>query len=349
MLLSEIRLTQYAHGAGCGCKIAPAVLEEILKESHAPFKDYPGLIVGNDTRDDAAVYALNEKTYLISTTDFFMPIVDDAHTFGAIATANALSDVYAMGGRPLMALALLGWPVDKIPAEVAAQVLRGAESTCAVAAIPLAGGHSIDSPEPFFGLAVTGIIEKQNLKRNNTARPGDVIYLTKPLGSGIITTAAKRNQADEADLNEAIRWMTQLNTAGEKLGSLPYVTAMTDVTGFGLLGHLLEICEGSKTSAEIFYDKVPLLNNLKNYTSRMIYPDNTMRNWQSFEKKVSGIGAESLLTLCDPQTNGGLLVCVDCAKAIDFEIFMNRFNGVFWKIGILDKPGNKEIRIHINS
>ena len=324
MLSGEIRLTQFAHGAGCGCKIAPAVLEKILKESNVLLKDFPALIVGNDTRDDAAVYALNDETYLISTTDFFMPVVDDAYTFGAVAAANALSDVYAMGGRPLMALALLGWPVDKIPAEVAAQVLEGGRSICLKAGIPVAGGHSIDSPEPFFGLAVSGIVGKQSLKRNNTARAGDLIFITKPLGSGIITTAAKRNLADEADLDEAIKWMTQLNNVGEKLGGLSYVTAMTDVTGFGLLGHLLEICEGSHTSAEIFYDKVPLMSNLKNYTSRMIYPDNTMRNWQSFEKKVSGIGTESLLTLCDPQTNGGLLVCVEDDSADDFEFFLKK-------------------------
>jgi selenide,water dikinase len=345
MLINEIRLTQFAHGAGCGCKIAPAVLEKILKESDGSIRDFPGLMVGNATRDDAAVFALDEHTCLISTTDFFMPIVDDAHTFGAIAAANALSDVYAMGGRPLLALALLGWPVDKIPAEVAAQVLEGGRSICMKAGIPLAGGHSIDSPEPFFGLAVSGIVRKENLKRNNTARVGDIIYLTKPLGSGIITTAAKRNLADEDDLIQAIRWMTELNQVGEKIGELSYVTAMTDVTGFGVLGHLLEVCEGSNTSAEIFYDKVPLMHNLKTYTSRMIYPDNTMRNWQSFEKKVSGIGAESLLTLCDPQTNGGLLVCVEEVAAQNFAFFLQE-NGISAnQIGRMEK--RKEITIHI--
>lgn len=344
-MVNEIRLTQFAHGAGCGCKIAPAVLEKILKASNVSYNDFPALIVGNDTRDDAAVFALSEDTYIISTTDFFMPIVDDAHTFGAIAAANALSDVYAMGGRPLMALALLGWPVDKIPAEVAAQVLEGGRSICWKAGIPLAGGHSIDSPEPFFGLAVSGVVKKENLKRNNTARPGDVIYLTKPLGSGIITTAAKRKLADEADLDEAVKWMTELNNVGEKLGGLSYVTAMTDVTGFGLLGHLLEICEGSHTSAEIFYDRVPLMNNLKNYTSRMIYPDNTMRNWQSFENKVSGIGAESLLTLCDPQTNGGLLVCVEGTAENNFETFLQENAVAAFRIGMISQE--KDNLIHI--
>lgn len=332
--MTTINLTEYAHGAGCGCKIAPAVLENILKRTgqHTVFT---GLIVGNETRDDAAVFTWDDKNYLISTTDFFMPIVDDAFTFGAIAAANALSDIYAMGGKPLLALAVLGWPVDKLPAEVAAQVLEGARKICEEAGIPLAGGHSIDCVEPFFGLAATGMVKRENLKRNNTAHPGDLIYLTKPLGSGILTTAAKRKQVQEADLQEAIRWMTQLNRIGEKLGELSYVTALTDVTGFGLLGHLLEVCEGSNTSAEIFYDNVPLMNNLKSYTSRMIYPDNTMRNWQSYEKKVSGVGAESLLTLCDPQTNGGLLVCVEPDRNSAFQEIMNSCNVNVQKIGLI--------------
>lgn len=345
MSFNEIRLTQFAHGAGCGCKIAPAVLEKILKEGNVSLHSFDRLIVGNDTRDDAAVFALDEETFLISTTDFFMPVVDDAQTFGAIAAANALSDVYAMGGKPLLALALLGWPLEKIPAEVAAQVMDGGRNVCTKAGIPLAGGHSVDSPEPFFGLAVTGIVQKENLKRNSTACTGDGIYLTKPLGSGIITTAAKRNLAAEADLNEAIQWMTTLNSMGEKLGELPYVTAMTDITGFGLLGHLVEVCEGSNTSAEIFYEKIPLMDNLKAYTSRMIYPDNTMRNWQSFERKVSGIGAESLLTLCDPQTNGGLLVCVKAEAADLFELFIKEQNLPAFRIGRMQEKKDKVVHV----
>ena len=321
--MEEIKLTQYSHGAGCGCKIAPAVLDRILKSegSHPAFSK---LLVGNESKDDAAVYDLENGTCLISTTDFFMPIVDDAFTFGAIASANAISDVYAMGGRPLMALAILGWPVEKLSPELAQQVLDGSRSVCAKANIPLAGGHSIDSPEPIFGLAVSGLVNKTNLKKNNTAKPGDRLYLTKPLGAGIITTAQKRGLADAADVAEAVRWMTELNAIGAELGELPYVTALTDITGFGLLGHVIEVCEGSGVSAEIHYPQVPLMNNLKSYTDRFIYPDNTMRNWQSFEKKVEGIGSESLLTLCDPQTSGGLLVCVDQGAQIDFEQFMNK-------------------------
>lgn len=316
--MTEIKLTQFSHGSGCGCKIAPATLEKIL-QSTGEKKLFPQLLVGNESKDDAAVYELNDGTCIISTTDFFMPIVDDAFSFGAIAATNAISDVYAMGGMPIMALAILGWPLEKIPVEVAQQVLAGAQSICDQANIPLAGGHSIDSPEPIFGLAVTGTVLKKHLKKNNTAKAGDLLYLTKPLGVGIISTAQKRGLALPQDVEEAVRIMTTLNAVGEMFGSLDYVTAMTDVTGFGLIGHLLEVCEGSKLSAEISYSKIPLIKNLSTYTAKMIYPDNTMRNWQSFEGKVTGIGSESLLTLCDPQTSGGLLVCVDAKHAIEFE------------------------------
>ncbi|MBX2960928.1 MAG: selenide, water dikinase SelD [Cyclobacteriaceae bacterium] len=316
--MTEIKLTQFSHGSGCGCKIAPATLEKIL-QSNDKKKLFPQLLVGNESKDDAAVYELNDGTCIISTTDFFMPIVDDPFSFGAIAATNAISDVYAMGGKPIMALAILGWPVEKIPVEVAQQVLAGAQSICDQANIPLAGGHSIDSPEPIFGLAVTGTVPKKHLKKNNTAKAGDILYLTKPLGVGIISTAQKRGLAEPQDVEEAVRIMTTLNSVGEIFGSLDYVTAMTDVTGFGFLGHLLEVCDGSKLSAEISYSKIPLIKNLSTYTSKMIYPDNTMRNWQSFEGKVTGIGSESLLTLCDPQTSGGLLVCVDKNFATEFE------------------------------
>jgi selenide, water dikinase len=319
--MEKIKLTQYSHGAGCGCKISPAVLESIL-HSDFPKKIFPNLLVGNESKDDAAVMELSDGTCLVSTTDFFMPIVDDAFTYGAIASVNAISDVYAMGGKPVMALAILGWPVDKLPADLAQQVLNGSRSICEKAGIPLAGGHSIDSPEPIFGLAVTGTVEKKNLKKNNTATNGCLLYLTKPIGVGIITTAQKRGVASEEDVNEAVRIMTELNSLGYEFGKLNYVQAMTDITGFGLLGHLIEVCEGSNLSAEIEYEKVPLVKNLSHYLSKFIYPDNTMRNWQSYEKKVSGIGAESLLTLCDPQTSGGLLVCVEAAKAEEFESLM---------------------------
>lgn len=318
--MEPVKLTQYSHGAGCGCKISPAVLEAIL-HSDFPKQNFPALLVGNETKDDAAVYDTGDGNCIISTTDFFMPIVDDAFTFGQIASVNAISDVYAMGGKPLLAIAILGWPVNKLSAQLAQEVLNGARAVCRQAHIPLAGGHSIDSPEPIFGLAVTGTVQKQNLKQNNTATVNCLLYLTKPLGVGIITTAQKRGLADEKDVSEAVNWMTELNTLGYELGKREYVKALTDVTGFGLLGHLIEVCEGSGLSAELVYSKIPLLKNIHAYTSRFIYPDNTMRNWQGYEKKVSGVGAESLLTLCDPQTSGGLLVCVEKASGYEFEKF----------------------------
>ncbi|MCE7864539.1 MAG: selenide, water dikinase SelD [Bacteroidetes bacterium CHB5] len=320
--MSEIKLTHYSHGAGCGCKIAPAVLDKIL---HSDLKSagFPDLLVGNESKDDAAVYELDNGTCIISTTDFFMPIVDDAFAFGKIASVNAISDVYAMGGTPTMALAILGWPINKLPAELAQQVLNGARKICKAAAIPLAGGHSIDSPEPIFGLAVTGTVPKKNLKQNNTAKVGDLLYLTKPLGVGIITTAQKRGLAEQEDVEEAVRLMTELNVLGTAFGKLPYVHALTDVTGFGLLGHLIEVCEGSGVSAVLYYERVPLIRNLQAYISKFIYPDNTMRNWQSYEKKVANIGSESLLTLCDPQTSGGLLVCVNPEFQ---QVFESAFN-----------------------
>lgn len=319
--MSDIKLTQFSHGAGCGCKISPAVLDTIL-HSEAARQVFPKLLVGNETKDDAAVYDLDGSTCLISTTDFFMPIVDDAFDFGTIASVNAISDVYAMGGKPLLAVAILGWPVEKLPPTLAQKVLDGSRAVCTKAGIPLAGGHSIDSPEPIFGLAVTGMVKKENIKRNAGALAGDRLYLTKPIGLGIITTAQKRGLAAPGDLAEAVRIMSMLNTAGERFGSLSGVTAMTDITGFGLLGHLVEVCEGSGLSAELDYAKVPLINNLKEYTSKMIYPDNTMRNWSSYQSKVDTIGSESLLTLCDPQTSGGLLVCVKAGEANTFEAML---------------------------
>jgi selenide,water dikinase len=343
--MEEIKLTQYSHGAGCGCKISPAVLDTIL-HSDFPVAKFQNLLVGNESKDDAAVFNLGDGNCLISTTDFFMPIVDDAFTYGAIASVNAISDVYAMGGKPLMALAILGWPVNKLPAELAQKVLDGSRSVCEKAGIPLAGGHSIDSPEPIFGLAVTGTVKKDNLKQNNTATEGCLLYLTKPIGIGIITTAQKRGLAIEEDLDEAVRVMTELNVLGYEFGKLPYVKALTDITGFGLLGHLIEVCEGSNLSAEIEYGKVPLLKNISHYLSKFIYPDNTMRNWQSYEKKVNGIGAESLLTLCDPQTSGGLLVCVEENKADEFENFVRSKSHELKPIGKLVSKAEHVIAIN---
>jgi selenide, water dikinase len=316
--MEKIKLTQYSHGAGCGCKIAPHVLEQILKSNFvAPKNDK--LIVGNSTNDDAAVYDIGNGKGLISTADFFMPIVDDAFDFGKIASANSISDVYAMGGKPLMAVAILGWPINKLSPELAQQVIDGARTICAEAGIPLAGGHSIDSPEPIFGLAVTGMLDLKNLKRNDTSKEGDLLYLTKKIGVGILTTAEKKGLLKEEHKGVAAKQMMTLNTLGEKLGVLDHVHAMTDVTGFGLLGHLIEMAEGANLSAEIDYSKIPLINNLGFYISQMCVPDNSFRNWSGYDPKVSGITGDSLLTLCDPQTNGGLLIAIDPASQIEFE------------------------------
>ena len=316
-MTDQIKLTQFSHGAGCGCKIAPSVLEKIVSHSKSLIPD-PNLLVGYDTKDDAAVYDIGNGRAIISTTDFFMPIVDDAFDFGRIASTNAISDVYAMGGKPLMAIAILGWPINKIPAELAQKVLEGARAVCAEANIPLAGGHSIDSPEPIFGLAVTGEVEIKNIKRNSTATAGCKLFLTKPLGVGMITTAHKRGVAGKEDFAEAVKNMTTLNSLGYELGKLDYVKAMTDVTGFGLLGHLIEMCEGSNLSAEIEFDKIPKMKNLSFYIEKKCIPGGTERNWKSFESKVQGVGEEFILTLCDPQTSGGLLVAVDAEYEKEF-------------------------------
>lgn len=319
--MNEIKLTQYSHGSGCGCKIAPDVLEKILKSDTKTLTD-PKLLVGNNTKDDAAIYDLGNGSALISTVDFFMPIVDDAFDFGRIAAANAISDVYAMGGKPLLATAVLGWPVDKLPVELAQKVIEGARKVCSEAGISLAGGHSIDSLEPMFGLSVNGIIQIKNLKKNSGAKPGDLIYITKKIGVGILATALKRGVLNDIHKTVFIDQLTQLNSLGEKIGNLDYVTAMTDITGFGLLGHLIEMAEGCGASAEINYGDIAVIEGIQEYTSKMIVPDNVYRNWNSYKDKVKDIGAESFFTLCDPQTNGGLMVTVTAEFQEQFEKFL---------------------------
>jgi len=315
--MDEIKLTQFSHGAGCGCKIAPQILEQIL-QSNSSFPNDKKLLVGNSSKDDAAVYDLGNGTALISTTDFFMPIVDDATDFGKIASANAISDVYAMGGKPLLAVAILGWPVEKLPVGLAQKVLEGAREICLQAGIPLAGGHSIDSTEPIFGLAVTGIVDIKNLKQNNTAKEGDYLFLTKPIGVGILATAQKRGLLSAELLQLLTTQLTALNSIGEQLGKLTSVTAITDVTGFGLLGHLIEMAEGSNLSAEIYYSKLPILDGATDFLKQRIVPDATYRNWNSYSTKVSfdkGVNVlEAFNLLPDPQTNGGLLIAVNSTK-----------------------------------
>lgn len=318
MNITDIKLTAYSHGAGCGCKISPAVLDKILHSSIPSIAD-PRLIVGNKDRDDAAVLDLGNGTALISTTDFFMPIVDDPFDFGRIASANAISDVYAMGGKPVLAIAILGWPIDKLAPEIARKVLEGARSVCAEAGITLAGGHSIDCPEPVFGLAVNGIVNIENLRQNSTATPGCRLYLTKPLGVGILSTAQKKGLLQPADQAIALKSMTMLNKAGVEFGKLGYVKALTDVTGFGLLGHLSEMCEGSGLAAVIGFDKIPVIESLQGYLAQNCVPGGAVRNWKSYGHKVNTLSDDKRNILSDPQTSGGLLVAVSDEYATEFE------------------------------
>lgn len=340
----EIKLTQYSHGSGCGCKVAPAVLEEILKNTGQGFVT-DKLLVGNETKDDAAVYDMGNGMGLISTVDFFTPIVNDPFTYGRIAAANALSDVYAMGGKPFLAIAILGFPTEKISAEVAQQIIAGGKSVCAQAGVVLAGGHTIDAPEPFFGLAVNGMVPVKNLKQNSTAKTGDLLFLTKPLGTGKLATALKRDLISTEGMQPAVEAMCTLNSFGEELGKHEYVHALTDVTGFGLLGHLIEMCEGSQLSAEINYADIQLLPGVKDLAAKFVYADNTMRNWKAYESKVQGIGSESLLTLCDPQTSGGLLIAVDPGKEQVFLALAAANNLHLKPIGKLNSPQDKTITI----
>ena len=312
-----IRLTQYSHGAGCGCKISPKVLEVILAGSGAQNLD-PKLWVGNASRDDAAVYAIDEERGVVSTTDFFMPIVDDPFDFGRIAATNAISDIYAMGGDPLMAIAILGWPVNLLPPEVAREVIRGGRAVCDAAGIPLAGGHSIDAPEPIFGLAVTGLVDKRHMKRNDTAQVGDRLYLTKPLGIGILTTAEKKSMLRDEDVGVARDWMCTLNKPGSRFGKLAGVTAMTDVTGFGLLGHLVEMADGAQLTARLEYAAVPRLPGIEHYLEQGCVPGGTLRNFDSYGGRIAPLGDAQRDLLCDPQTSGGLLVAVTASGEAEF-------------------------------
>jgi selenide, water dikinase len=308
--LDKIQLTKYSHGAGCGCKISPKILDEILSSNFA-MPDNDKLIVGNHSKDDAAVYDTGNGTALISTTDFFMPIVDDPYEFGRIASANAISDVYAMGGKPVLAIAILGWPINVLPPAVAKKVIEGSRSICMEAGIPLAGGHSIDSPEPIFGLAVNGFVTIENIKQNNTAKEGDLLFLTKPLGVGILTTAEKKGILKEEHKGIAAKQMMQLNKVGELLGKVKGVHAMTDVTGFALLGHLVEMAEGSGLSAVIEFDKIPtIIDDLKSYIDQQSIPGGTHRNWDSYGEKIGTITDYQKAILADPQTSGGLLIAV---------------------------------------
>ena len=304
----EVKLTAFSHGAGCGCKIAPADLEKILASTVGDLPD-PKLLVGYQSRDDAAVYDLGDGRALISTTDFFSPIVDDAFDFGRIAATNAMSDVYAMGGRPLMAVAILGWPLEKLGPELAGRVVEGGRQACRDAGIPLAGGHSIDAPEPFFGLAVTGEVAVDHIKRNDTAKDKDVLLMTKPLGIGVLSTAQKRGKLRPEHAHIGREVMLRTNAIGTALGKMPGVHALTDVTGFGLLGHLAEMCQGSGLKAHINYADIPLIPESLLYLKEGCYADGALRNWKNLADKVAGANSlERMMLLSDPQTSGGLLI-----------------------------------------
>ncbi len=346
-----IKLTQYSHGAGCGCKIAPKMLDEILK-SNLSLPDNKNLLVGNSSKDDAAVYDLGNGMALISTTDFFMPIVDDPFEFGRIAGANAISDIYAMGGKPILAISILGWPINTISAEVAHKVIEGSRSICLEAGIPLAGGHSIDSPEPIFGLAVNGLVSINAVKQNNTAKAGNVLFLTKALGVGILTTAEKKGILKDEHTGLAANQMMKLNKIGTALGEIESVNAMTDVTGFGLLGHLTEMCEGSNLSAELSLNKISLLTpDLKKYIEQKSIPGGTTRNWESYKEKIAfadNIEQQSAIAiLADPQTNGGLLVAVEKYAVNDVkELFIEFGLELFTEpIGVLTKTGDNIVMV----
>ncbi|WP_417285404.1 selenide, water dikinase SelD [Comamonas sp.] len=315
------RLTSLSHGGGCGCKIAPGVLSELLAKSNLPKQFFPNLLVGTETADDAAVYQINDEQAIVATTDFFMPIVDDPFDFGRIAATNALSDIYAMGGTPLMALAIVGMPINVLPHDVIAKILEGGESVCRDAGIPLAGGHSIDSVEPIYGLVGIGIVNPKHMKRNADAKAGDVLILGKPLGVGILSAALKKNLLDGAGYAAMVKATTQLNRPGADLSKLDGVHALTDVTGFGLLGHGLELARGAGLTARIDSAKLPMLPTVQGFAEQGVITGASGRNWASYGEQIelaASVTDAQRALLTDPQTSGGLLV--SCAPEVAEQV-----------------------------
>jgi selenide, water dikinase len=341
------RLTELSHGGGCGCKISPGVLAELLKRA-APLPAFPDLLVGSETADDAAVYRLNDEQAIVATTDFFMPIVDDPYDFGRIAATNALSDIYAMGGKPLFALALVGMPINVLPHETIARILQGGESVCAEAGIPVAGGHSIDSVEPIYGLAAIGVVHPQRVARNAGARAGDVLVLGKPLGVGVLSAALKKGRLDAAGYAAMIAATTRLNRPGTALAALAGVHALTDVTGFGLLGHLLEMCRGAGVAARVAYAALPWLDSVLDLAQAGFVTGASARNWAAYGREVDLSPelppiAQALLT--DPQTSGGLLV--SCAEASVGEVLECFRAGGFGEAAVIGAMSDGEPRVFV--
>ena len=328
---NNIKLTSFNPGSGCGCKIEPSKLHEVLESSNFdPSQSFDKLIVGHDQNDDAAVLDIGNGQALVHSTDFFTPIVDDPFEFGNIAGSNAISDIYAMGATPDMALAILGWPIDKLGSEMAGKVLAGAREACKKAGIPLAGGHSIDIPQPIFGLSVTGRVRIGELKKNNGAKPGDLLYLTKPLGIGVIATAMKKELANDNDTQWALDTMKRLNFEGAELVRISGINAMTDITGFGLAGHLHEMMKASDCSARIDFDKIPKYDyaRLKELYSLQCMPKGTTKNYLAYHKDISKVNGEELFILFDPQTSGGLLISVDPKNKLETENILQKYGSV---------------------
>jgi selenide,water dikinase len=343
------RLTSLSHGGGCGCKIAPGVLADLLKRS-TPAAPFAHLLVGTETADDAAVYQLNDEQAVIATTDFFMPIVDDPFDFGRIAATNALSDVYAMGGTPILALAILGMPINVLPPEVIREILRGGETVCAEAGIPIAGGHSIDSVEPIYGLVALGVVHPRDVKRNSDAHAGDALILGKPLGVGILSAALKKGQLDGTGYRAMIDTTTRLNRVGPALAKLPGVHAMTDVTGFGLLGHLLEVCRGARLGARVLMPDVPLLDNVLALAEAGLVTGASARNWASYGADVRlppDLPMSHKALLCDPQTSGGLLVA--CAREAIVDVMETFRRYAFAQVALIGEVIEGEPHVEVAS
>ena len=344
-----LKLTSFSHGGGCGCKIAPGVLADILKQSQG-FPVPPQLLVGIETADDAAVYLLNDEQALIATTDFFMPIVDDPTDFGRIAATNAISDVYAMGGTPIMALALVGMPIDKLPIDTIGKILAGGEAICAEAGIPIAGGHTIDSVEPIYGLVVMGLVHPSHLKRNANAKVGDQLILGKPLGVGVLSAALKKNALNADGYKAMINSTTKLNTAGKDLAKLKGVHAMTDVTGFGLLGHAREMARGAHVSVHINLQALPFLPQVETLAAQGFITGASARNWNGYQQDItldSNINDVQKALLCDPQTSGGLLVAC-AAEEVDAVMACFHAHG-FAEATVIGKIQEGTTGVHVNS